>query len=179
MNKLLEQSGAKKKGVESKRKSRSLIFDFEQTNVSGETKGVGKAKRLFRQGGARVIEVDIDKKPKRMSGVTYRRLFFTFVDSQTVEIWATRNGDIFRIKVNGSIKPIKNQTNHVAAIAEIIGHLESGRKKFQAKLAKAKVKLPSTINKSRAVTLKHLETKYADLNIAIEAAEERLEEMTA
>lgn len=163
-----------KKGYIGKKKSRDIIFDFDQTNLSGETVGVGKAKRLFRRAGVRVVEIDIEQNSRRTAGVSYRKIFFSFSDSQTVEIWATRSGDIFRVKVNNSIKPIKNQADHAGAISEIAGHLDSGRDKFQAKLAKTQVSIPSAATTARVPLLKKLEEKYSSLKEAIAASEERL-----
>jgi len=162
-----------------KQKSRDVIFNFSQKNFTGEAVGVGKAKRLFRRAGARVVEIDIEQKPRRTAGVSYRKIFFSFSDSQTVELWVTRSGDIFRVKVNNSIKPIKNQIDHVAAINEIVGYLDSGRAKFQAKLAKAKIATPSKVTTARVPLLKALEDKYASLKEAITASKERLEALQA
>jgi len=162
------------KGYIGKGKSRDIIFDFDKTNLSGETVGIGKAKRLFRRAGTQVVEVNIEQKTRRTAGISYRKIFLSFIDSQTVEIWATRSGDIFRVKVNNSIKPIKNQTDHAAAIGEIANYLDAGRAKFQAKLAKAKVKIPPSATTARIPLLKKLEEKYTGLQEAISASKERL-----
>jgi hypothetical protein len=78
-----------------------------------------------------------------------------------------KDGDVFAVKINGRLTPIKHQDDHVAAIAEIVGMLNAGRTKFQAKLAKALVKLPAGIKTAAPKMLAVLTEKRDNLVSAI------------
>ncbi len=152
--------------------NKNLIFDFY--NLNGKDKSVAAAKRYFARAGATVTSVDVDTKIKKIMGVESREVQFGFADSQTVSFGVTGTGDIYQIKVNGKLLPMKNQEDHVKAIAEIVVAMERGRSKFQAALAKAKVELPPSI-RTAAPKLEHvLREKISAIDEAIGEARQKL-----
>ena len=69
----------------------------------------------------------------------------TFADSQRVLLRIKQSGDIFQVVLNGKPLPIKNQDDHVKAIAEIVKAMDAGRSRFQKLMAAAKVRPPAGI----------------------------------
>jgi predicted Rdx family selenoprotein len=116
------------------------VFDWDA--LSTKQKGTKAAEKAFARTGADVASVSVDPKVKRAAGVKYKEMLITFSDSQMVTLRIKDTGDVFQVLVNGKVVPIRNQDDHPKAVAEIAGMLEAGRSAFQAKLAKAKVKLP-------------------------------------
>ena len=151
---------------------KALIFDF--FNLSEKDKATTKAKRYFEQAGATVTSVDVDAKAKRTAGVSYRDVHFGFADSQTVSFGVKATGDVYQVKVNGRLTPLKHQDDHLKAIGEIVAAMAKGRAKFQAALAKVKVDLPKSIRTAAPKMEAVLREQIAEVDTAISAAEERL-----
>lgn len=122
---------------------KNLLFSFG--NLSATDPGVKKAVLQFERAGSKVAQTDAMTGLKRSSGVSYRELYLVFSDSQRVVLRIKQSGDIFQVLLNGAIMPIKNQDDHVAAVAEIAKAMDAGRTKFQRKLAAIKVKPPAGI----------------------------------
>ena len=142
-----------------------LLFSFEDLSI--KDKAAKQAMKYFTRAGANVVAQDVSTQVKRTSGISYREMKLTFADSQTATFRIKQSGDIFQFLLNGKLTPIKNQDDHVAAIGEIVGMLNAGRTKFQAKLAKALVKLPATIKTAAPKMLAVLTEKRDNLKSAI------------
>lgn len=119
-----------------------INFNFDELATD---KAAKKVAQLFQRAGAPVIQTEADSRIKRTAGVTYREMHFTHADGQRTSIRITKSGDVGQVLVNGSVVPLKNQTDAAKAIGEITKRLEDGRAKFQAKLARTKVDLPQGI----------------------------------
>jgi len=154
---------------------KNLILDFY--NLSGKDKAIGAAKRAFEKAGATVTSVDVDAKVKRVSNVSSRDVHFGFADSQTASFGVTATGDVFQVKINGRLIPLKNQDDHQKAITEIVAAMAKGRAKFQAALAKVKVDLPKSIRTAAPRMEVVLREQIAAVDEAIGAAETRLAEL--
>ncbi len=144
----------------------NLLFTFEEMS-SAKDKAAKQLMKYFARAGAPVVTQDVDPKVKRSSGISYREMSLTFADSQTVKFRVKQSGDIYEVQVNNKLVPIKNQDDHVKAIAEIVAMLDAGRSKFQAKLAKAKVKIPPTIKTAAPKLIEVLTQKRDSLKEAI------------
>ncbi len=116
---------------------KSLLFSFEDLSV--KDKAAKEAMKYFSRAGANVVQQDVSTAVKRNSGVSYREMLLTFADSQKAVLRIKQTGDIFQVLLNNKLLPIKNQDDHIAAIAEIVKAMDSGRSKFQKLLAAAKV----------------------------------------
>lgn len=123
---------------------KNLILNFDEmgSKKDASTKAIEKA---FGKAGAKVAQGDVTQGVKRTSGVTYREMLLTFVDSQTVTLMVKQSGDIYQVKLNGKVIPISNQDDHQAAATEIAAKMEAGRTAFQKKLAAIKTELPKAI----------------------------------
>jgi hypothetical protein len=142
------------------------LIDFD--DLKPGNKAVKKIVQAFTRAGAPVVSTDVDGKTKRSSGVSFRSLFLTFADGQKVEFQIKAPGDIFAVKINGSLQPMKAQSDQKKAVAELVGYLEAGRAKHQAKLARIKAELPKGIRTAAPrmeVALK-TRTEYLDGEIA-------------
>lgn len=122
---------------------KNLLFSFE--DLSAEDKAAKQAARYFSRAGANVVQQDVPTAVKRSSGITYREMTLTFADSQQVVLRIKQSGDIFQVLLNGKVLPIKNQDDHVKAIAEIVQAMDAGRSRFQKLLAAAQVRPPAGI----------------------------------
>lgn len=142
-----------------------LLFSFDDLSV--KERAAKAAMKYFARAGANVVSQDVSTQVKRTSGISYREMKLTFADSQAVIFRIKQSGDIFQMLLNGRLTPIKHQDDHVAAIGEIVGMLNAGRTKFQAKLAKALVKLPATIKTAAPKMLAVLTEKRDNLKSAI------------
>lgn len=151
---------------------KNLILDF--FNLSEKDKAIAKAKRAFEKAGATVTSVDVDAKVKRVANVSSRDVHFGFADSQTASFGVTQTGDVFQVKINGRLTPLKNQDDHLKAISEIVAAMAKGRAKFQAALAKVKVDLPKSIRTAAPKMEAVLREQIAVVDEAIGIAQERL-----
>lgn len=122
---------------------KNLLFSFE--DLSAKDKAAKQAARYFSRAGANVVQQDVPTAVKRSSGITYREMALTFADSQQVVLRIKQSGDIFQVLLNGKALPIKNQDDHVKAIAEIVQAMDAGRSRFQKLLAAAQVRPPAGI----------------------------------
>ena len=104
-----------------------------------------------------------------LSGVPYREMLLTFADSQVVIFSIKQTGDICQVKLNGKIVPLKHLDDQAAAIGEVVNMMDSGRSKFQAAMAKVRIKLPSTIRTAAPKIEFALQEKSMALDQAIEA----------
>lgn len=157
--------------------SKNIIFKFDE--ISNKDKATRAVSSYFKKAGAEIVQVDVSPSVKRTSGISYRELSLTFADSQIIIFRIKQSGDIYQALLNGKVKPMTNQDDHSAAITELVKAMESGRTAFQAKLAKAKVKLPNSIKTTVPNKEKLLTEKRDALKEAISAAEVELEQIKA
>lgn len=155
---------------------KNLLFSFEDLTV--KDKAAKQAIRYFSRAGANVVQQDIPSALKRSSGVTYREMALTFADSQTVVLRIKQSGDIFQVLLNGKVLPIKNQDDHVKAIAEVVQAMDAGRSKFQKILAAAKVKPPAGIRTAAPRMEAVLTEKRDALKSAIAAVRSEISGLT-
>jgi hypothetical protein len=149
---------------------KNLLFSFE--DLSTKDKAAKQAVRYFSRAGANVVQQDVSTSVKRTSGVSYREMTLTFADSQQVAFRVKQSGDIFQVMLNGKVLPIKNQDDHVKAIAEIVQAMDAG-------LAAAKIKPPAGI-RTAAPKMEAVLTKKRDaLKEAVAAVREEITKVGA
>ncbi len=148
-------------------------------DLKAGAKALKKLAQAFMRAGTPVAATDVDPKTKRTSGMNYRVVLLTFADNQKVQLGVKTTGDIFEVKINGSVLPIKAQDDQRKAVAEIVKALDSGRAKFQAKLARQKVALPKGITTAAPKMEQKLAQASADLDDQIAKAKTRVNELRA
>jgi hypothetical protein len=144
---------------------KNLLFSFE--DLSTKDKAAKQVMKYFSRAGANVVQQDVNTSVKRSSGVSYREMSLTFSDSQQVVLRIKQTGDIYQVTLNGRILPIKNQDDHVKAIAEIVAAMDAGRTKFQKLVAAAKIKTPPGIRTAAPKIEQVLTEKRDSLKAAI------------
>lgn len=154
---------------------KNLVFSFEDM-ASGD-KASKKLAQLFGRAGAPVVQTAVDPKIKRSSGVSYREMALTFADGQTMTLSVKQSGDVYQVKINGKVQPLKNQDDHVQAVAELAKVLEAGRAKFQAAQAKTPAELPKGIRTAAPKMAVALKQQVDDLDAQIVEARQRVEEL--
>lgn len=150
----------------------NFIFSFD--DLSNKDKAVKAAMKYFSRAGHNAIASDVDPKIKRTSGISYREMTLTFGDSQKVKFRIKQTGDIYQVLLNDKLIPIKNQDDHVQAIAEIVARMSAGASAFQKKLAKANAALPKAIKTAAPKMMQVLTEKRDNLKAAIAAIDEEL-----
>lgn len=152
-----------------------LIFTFD--NLSSKDKATKEAVKNFKKVGANVAQVDAGGAPRRTSGVLYRELHLTFVDSQVITMRIKETGDIFQVKLNNKLIPITNQDDHKKAIKEMAALMARGRAAFQKRLARRKTALPSSVKTAAPKMEALLEERVTTLRTQVEAAKVELAEL--
>ena len=152
---------------------KNLLFSFE--DLSAKDKAAKQAARYFSRAGANVVQQDVPTAVKRSSGITYREMALTFADSQQVVLRIKQSGDIFQVLLNGKVLPIKNQDDHVKAIAEIVQAMDAGRSRFQKLLAAAPARPPAGIRTAAPKMEQVLTEKRDALKAAIAEVRSQIE----
>ena len=156
---------------------KKMLFSFEDTAAGDKASEL--VARYFSRAGANVVQSDVSTSMKRSMGVSYKEMILTFADSQTVILRVKQTGDIFQVLLNKKVLPIKNQDDHAMAITEVVKAMDSGRTKFQKKLAMAKVKLPIGVRTSTPNMRLALIEKRDALKDAIAAVRSEIEQLKA
>jgi len=151
---------------------KNLLFSFE--DLSSKDKAVRQTSRYFSRAGATVVQQEVLTAVKRSAGISYREMALTFADSQQVTLRVKQSGDIFQVLLNGKVLPIKNQDDHVKAIAEIVQAMDAGRTRFQKILALAKVRPPAGIRTAAPKMAQVLTEKRDALKAAIADVREQI-----
>ncbi len=152
---------------------KNLLFSFE--DLLAKDKAAKQAARYFSRAGANVVQQDVPTAVKRSSGITYREMALTFADSQQVVLRIKQSGDIFQVLLNGKVLPIKNQDDHVKAIAEIVQAMDAGRSRFQKLLAAAQARPPAGIRTAAPKMEQVLTEKRDALKAAIAEVRSQIE----
>lgn len=155
---------------------KALVFDFQKLGEKSE-KATKEITKILKRGGVMVVSVEAST-VKRTSGISYKELNLVANDSQTVTLLIKQTGDIFKVKVNKSELPIKNQDDIKKAVGEILKKLDSVRVAFQRKLARKKAELPkmrsTVVTKEKALT-----QREAELDQEINKAQQHLKALKA
>lgn len=154
---------------------KNLLFDFE--NMGDKARVIKEVARTFSRAGANVVSTEVAKTTARRAGITFRNVSFTFADGQIVLLAVKASGDVFEVRINGKVVPLKNQDDHAKAVAEIAARMDLGRSAFQKALAKIRVPLPPAARVSRVTLIKAKEEKRDGLIEAVSIAQKTLESL--
>ncbi len=149
---------------------KNMLIDFAKLGAN-PILALKNAVAHFIRLGTAVSQTDASAMVKKSSGIAYREAYLTMADSQRVTLRVKETGDIFQVLINDRLVPIKEQDDHKAAIKEIVSHLDAGRAKFQAAMAKVKTPLPPSIKTSvpnMVVALKSKLTALKETEIELE-----------
>ncbi|MEY2875792.1 MAG: hypothetical protein RLZZ373_3163 [Pseudomonadota bacterium] len=148
--------------------------NFNYAGLSAKDSTVKDAVKAFRTNGAQVLDVGVDAKEKTRAGVKFKALSFTFADSQRVDLLVKSTGDVFEVKLNGKVTPMRQQDDAAAAVKEIVAKLVAGRDKFTKALTREKAPALPAAKVSRVNQLKGLEVRRDELKGSIASLEAEL-----
>lgn len=115
-------------------------LDF--TNAQSAAKALKKVSTLMIRAGQPVVSSEFNATARRTSGITYREASLTVASGQLVVLRVNTTGDIFQVLLNGSVQPLKNQTDSDKAVGEIAALLEKTQGAFQKAQARKAIALP-------------------------------------
>lgn len=158
-------------------------LDF--SNAQAAAKALKKVSTIMIRAGQPVVSSEFSDKARRVAGVTYREASLTVASGQVVVLRVNATGDIFQVVLNGSVQPMKNQTDSDKAVIEIAGLLEGGQVAFQKAQARKAIALPkgmSTPAPKQAVVyaerVAQLDTQIAERQAAVADLQQQLGAMT-
>lgn len=155
-----------------------LLFSFSASG-SANSQTINQLKKLFAKAGAQVVNVDVAKNLSQRVGVTYRSVLLTFGDGQTVTLNVKdETGDVFEIRINGSVVPLRNQDDHAETVKEVAALMNRKRAAFQRAAAKAKTPLPTGIKATRVKKLDAKRTRRDELQGQVDTARTELQSLT-
>lgn len=158
-------------------------LDF--SNAQAAAKALKKVSTIMIRAGQPVVSSEFSDKARRVAGVTYREASLTVASGQVVVLRVNATGDIFQVLLNGSVQPMKNQTDSDKAVIEIAGLLEGGQVAFQKAQARKAIALPkgmSTPAPKQAVVyaerVAQLDTQIAERQATVADLQQQLGTMT-
>ncbi len=156
---------------------KTLLFNFGA--MGANDKSIREITKRFDRAGTQVVSHDVAKTLTKRLGVAYRNVELTFADGQTVTMGVKETGDVFEVRINGKVVPLRQQDDHAATVVEIATLLDKRRAAFQRALAKVKVPLPPSLRVSKTSLIDQKIAKRDGLREAIASKEEELAELTA
>lgn len=156
---------------------KTLLFNFSAMGA-GNDKAIKDITRLFDRAGAQVVSSEVGKTLTKRAGVAFRTVDFTFADGQTVTLAVKETGDVFEVKVNGKVQPLRQQDDHAKTIAEIGALLDRKRAAFQKALAMIKTPVPPRLRATRTTIMAAKVAKRDGLREAVAIKTAELAEIT-
>ena len=165
------------------------VFDFARFDVEG----VKPIKDAFEKAGLTVVDVEASNKAARRSGYQVKQATFFFGDGQRVVMMLKNDGDgqgdIYQVKLNSRVVPVKNVDDMDKAVAEIAAMAGANSASF-VKAARRKAEKQSVDesdlegNKTRkpvtaAAKLEAASTEIAELEAIAAEQEARRAELAA
>ena len=151
----------------------SSLFVWDDLSV-GKKQAPKKLVTAFKRAGAEIAASWIGDKSVRESGVTYRTIGFGMADSQEIILRVKQTGDIYQVRMNGKVLPLKQQDDVKLALVEIVKALDANTNKFQKALSRKKATPPKGTATTRTTRIKALEEQEAELDGLIEEARSKL-----
>lgn len=155
-----------------------ILVDYEGL-AANAANAMRKVTALFERSGLSVIKVECDGKTKRVAGISYRTVTLSFADSQHIELRVKATGDVYEVRLNGKVQPIKSQDDPSKAVAELVAMLDTGRAKFQKRQAALQMKPPEGAKTAAPKMRDTLTQQIATLDAEINAATEELAALQA
>ncbi len=120
------------------------LFSWDELTPNPKT-APKKLVSVFKRAGAEIASSWVGDKTKRENSISYREICIALADSQQLVLRVKSTGDIYQVRLNGKVVPIKEQDDVRKSIAEIIQLAEANSTRFQKALARKKVVMPKGI----------------------------------
>jgi deoxycytidylate deaminase len=154
-----------------------LLIDYELLATNAE-RAMRKVTALFVRAGLEIISVGSNGKAARIAGISYREATYTFADNQTLSLRIKVTGDVYEVRINGKVVPIKEQDDPTKAAAELVAMLDKTRARHQKRLAALKMVPPEGAKTAAPKLREKLVQQIAEVDAAIDAAKEELAELS-
>jgi len=144
-------------------------FDF----ANFDEKGLSGVKEAFERAGVTVIDLEASNRSRRMSGFATKSATFYFEDGQTITLRIKGDGDVFQVKLNSRVVPIRNVHSMKEAVGEMARYLQANapawKKAQRRKQQRAKVDEKDMKAKPlpRAKKIEALEADVAELDSSL------------
>lgn len=155
-----------------------LQIDLDKL-AANPTAAMRRVTQLFQRAGLPVIDVASDGKVRRIADVSFREVELSFADSQRLALRVKATGDIYEVRVNGRIQPMREQSDPAKAVGELVALLDAGRARFQKRLAALAMKPPPGIKTAVPKLRDQLAQQVTEVEAAVEAARQELAELEA
>lgn len=150
-----------------------LLIDYEglATNASNAMRRVSQ---LLTRAGLTVIDIASDGKQRTLAGIKFREVTLSFSDSQSLTLRIKATGDVYEVRVNGKVTPMREQNDPAKAVAELVKLLDATRARHQKRLAALAMKPPEGARTAAPRLKEALKTQIAEVDAAIAEARTEL-----
>lgn len=155
-----------------------ILADYEALATNAKN-AMRRVTALFQRAGLPVIDVACDGKTKRIAGISFRIVTLSFADSQHIELRIKATGDVYEVRLNGKVQPVKAQDDPNKAVAELVAMLDTGRAKFQKRQAAMQMKPPEGAKSAAPKLRETLVSQIAEVDAQIKDATEELAALRA
>lgn len=135
----------------------NTLFTWEDLTDNPKT-APKKLLTAFKRAGANIASSWVEGNLKRENGISYRQIYLVFDDSQQIVLRVKQSGDVFQVKLNKKVIPLKEQDDIKRAIIEVIKIVDQNSTKFQRAQSRKKIELP----KGMKSTQKRKEILFAE-----------------
>lgn len=152
----------------------NLLIEYESLAPGKVQSAMRRVLSLFARAGLKVIDVAADGKTQRTAGVSFREVGLTFADSQKLALRVKATGDVYEVRINDRKVPVSAQSDPARAVAELVKMLDTGRARFQKRLAAMQMKPPEGAKTAAPKLRETLVAQIAEVDAEIESAREEL-----
>lgn len=156
-----------------------LLIDYEALNPAKVATAMRRVTQLFVRAGLEVLSLASDGKTRRIAGVSFREVEMTFADSQRLGLRIKATGDVYEVRINGKVVPVSGQEDPAKAVAELVKMLDTGRAKFQKRMAAMKMTPPEGAKTAAPKLRETLVAQIAEVDAEIATATEELAALQA
>lgn len=150
-----------------------LLIDYEQLATNAAS-AMRRVTQMLTRAGLQLVDVASDGKARRIAGVSFREVVLTFVDSQSLTLRVKATGDVYEVRLNGKVVPMREQNDPVKAVGELVKMLDANRERHQKRLAALQMKPPAGARTAAPKLKEALKAQIAEVDAAIGAAREEL-----
>ncbi len=155
-----------------------LLIDYEAL-LGKAPMAMRRVTALFTRAGLTPVDVASDGKTRRIAGISFREVTFSFADNQKLALRIKATGDVYEARINGKAVPVSKQDDMAKAVTELVKMLDTGRARFQKRLAAMVMKPPEGLKTAAPKLREVLQQQISEVDEQIAAAKEELAALQA
>lgn len=109
-----------------------IQFDFDNPNEREFKKLID----AFKRNGQELSEFFSNNRVVKLDRQRTKNVILYFVSGQSITLSINETGDLFKIKLNSSIIPVKERSSVAKLAKELANKIEANQKRFEASLAR-------------------------------------------